>query len=76
MSWWSCLKSFIKPSNGSSTLPPLQDGDDLFEDEQCKADILNNYFRDKTILDKTLHRLLMRRAFSPHKLDSIVTSAT
>jgi hypothetical protein len=76
MSWWSCLKSFIKPSTGSSTIPPLQDGDDLFEDEQCKADILNNYFRDQTILDENPTQIIEEEELSPHKLDSIVTAAT
>jgi hypothetical protein len=76
MSWLSCLKSFIKPSNDSSTIPPLQDGDGLFEDEQCKVDIINNYFRDQTILDENPTQIIEEEEPSPHKLDSIVTSAT
>jgi hypothetical protein len=42
-SWWSCLKSFIKPCS-SSSIPPLQNGDILAEDEKTKADILNDFF--------------------------------
>ncbi|XP_053388703.1 uncharacterized protein LOC128551811 [Mercenaria mercenaria] len=52
-SWWACLKSFIKPaSSSSSSIPPLQDGDDIAEDDQMKADILNDYFRDQTLLSE------------------------
>jgi hypothetical protein len=69
-------KIFYKPSNGSSTIPPLQDGDELFEDEQCKANILNNYFRDQIILDENPTQIIDEEELSPHKLDSIVTSTT
>jgi hypothetical protein len=75
-SCWSCLKSFIKPSNGYSTIPPLHDGDNLFEDEQCKADIFNNYFRDQTILDENPTHIIEDEELSPHKLNSIFTSST
>ena len=43
-SWWTCLKSFIKSSSNSSSIPPLQDGDDTIEDEVTKANILNDTF--------------------------------
>ncbi len=51
-SWWATLKSFIKPSS-STSIPPLQSGDDIVSDVSLKANLLNNYFRDQTLLDET-----------------------
>jgi hypothetical protein len=47
---WSCHKSFIKPC--SSSIPPLQNGELLAEDEKTKADILNDYFIDQALLNE------------------------
>ena len=50
--WWKTLKSFIKPSQSTCTsIPPLQLNDQVFSDEQDKADILNNFFTTQTVLD-------------------------
>ena len=50
--WWRTLKSFIKPSQSTCTsIPPLQLNDQVFSDEQDKADILNNFFTTQTVLD-------------------------
>ncbi len=37
-SWWTTLKAFIKPcSSSSSSIPPLQSGDDIVDDASLKA---------------------------------------
>ncbi len=51
-SWWTTLKAFIKPFS-SVSIPPLQSGDDIVSDASSKANVLNNYFRDQTLLDDT-----------------------
>jgi hypothetical protein len=48
--WWSCLKSFIKPSNSSCSIPPLSDNDKVFTDNFHKANLLNDYFVSQTLL--------------------------
>ena len=50
--WWKVLKSFIKP-NQSSSIPPLNKDGVTFEDDNDKANILNDYFADQTSLDET-----------------------
>ena len=49
--WWPTLKHFISPGQ-KSTLPPLQSNDELIIDDFEKANLLNDYFRDQTILDE------------------------
>lgn len=49
-SWWKTLKNFIKPSQNAS-IPPLQLNDQVFSDDQDKADILNHFFTAQTVLD-------------------------
>ena len=50
--WWKTLKSFIKPAQSTCTsISPLQLNDQVFSDEQEKADILNNFFTTQTVLD-------------------------
>ncbi len=51
-SWWTTLKAFIKPFS-SVSIPPLQSGDDIVSDASSKANVLNDYFRDQTLLDDT-----------------------
>ena len=48
--WWPTLKHFISTSQ-TSTLPPLQCNDELVTDDTEKANLLNDYFRDQTLLD-------------------------
>ena len=48
--WWSLLKSFISPNNQSSC-PPLEKGGLVYSDEKEKANVLNDFFRDQTLLD-------------------------
>ena len=50
--WWSTLKHFISP-NIKTTIPPLEFDNYIYTDEHDKANILNNFFRNQTILDET-----------------------
>ncbi|MEW8542945.1 MAG: endonuclease/exonuclease/phosphatase family protein, partial [Candidatus Thiodiazotropha sp.] len=48
--WWSTLKKFINPST-TSTIPPLQVNDNVLTEDEDKANLLNDYFRDQTIIN-------------------------
>ena len=48
--WWPTLKLLIS-SGQNSNLPPLQSNDELIIDDLEKANLLNDYFRDQTLLD-------------------------
>ncbi len=47
--WWSTLKYFIC-ENENKTIPPLQHDGLIIDDDIEKANILNNFFRDQTLL--------------------------
>lgn len=44
------MKSFMKPSTAASTIPYLQDDDDIAEDKYYTPNIPTKFFRDQTIL--------------------------
>ena len=48
--WWSLLKSFISPSSQASS-PPLEKDGLVFVEEVEKANVLNDFFRDQTLLN-------------------------
>lgn len=48
--WWSTLKGFISPGKVKS-IPPLKSDDNIITECTEKANLLNNYFRDQTIID-------------------------
>ena len=48
--WWTILKSFISPYSKSS-IPPLEADGVVYSDEMEKANVLNDFFRDQTLLD-------------------------
>ena len=48
--WWPTPKYFIS-SGQKSTIPPLQSNGDLIIDDTEKANLLNDYFRDQTLLN-------------------------
>ena len=48
--WWSTLKNIISGGHKAS-IPPLENDGTIFSDDLDKANILNNYFRDQTIID-------------------------
>ena len=47
--WWSILKTFISP-NSKFSVPPLDHNGIVYTEEEEKVNILNNFFRDQTIL--------------------------
>ena len=48
--WWATLKYFISPTKPTS-IPPLNSNDIIVNDATEKANLLNNCFRDQTILN-------------------------
>ena len=48
--WWSTLKSDISPTN-SSSIPPLENNGQTYTDNLDKANLLNNYFREQTLIN-------------------------
>ena len=48
--WWPTLKYFIS-SGQKLTIPPLQSNGDLIIDDTEKANLLNDYFRNQTLLN-------------------------
>ena len=71
--WWKTLKKFIKPSQNTS-IPPLQHNDEVFSDDQDKADILNHFFTAQTVLDDRGATLPTAAARGNFSLDSISLS--
>ena len=50
--WWTTLKSVISP-NSKCSVPPLQTNGMTVSDELEKANVLNDFFRDQTLVDDT-----------------------
>ncbi len=73
-SWWATLKCFICPSS-STSIPPLQMNDDIVSDESEKANLLNNFFRDQTLLDETSITLPELSQLQHMPLENSVSSA-
>ena len=48
--WWTTLKSFINPGKTSS-FPPLQVNDSVLSDDGDKANLLNDNFRNQTVIN-------------------------
>ena len=48
--WWSTLKSVISPTN-SSSIPQLENNGQTYSDNLDKANLLNNYFREQTLIN-------------------------
>ena len=49
--WWTTLKFFISPTTNSS-IPTLEQGGIIYSDDTDKANLLNNFFRDQTLLNE------------------------
>ncbi|MCG8034058.1 MAG: reverse transcriptase family protein [Candidatus Thiodiazotropha taylori] len=49
--WWSTLKYFINPASTSS-IPPLEYNDNVYTEENDKANILNEFFQSQTVLNE------------------------
>ena len=48
--WWKTLKYFISP-NKTSGIPSIQYNNSIITDEIEKANLLNNYFREQTLIN-------------------------
>ena len=49
--WWKLLKYFIAP-NSKSSITPLKTNGQIYAEECDKANILNDFFKDQTLLDE------------------------
>ena len=49
---WSTLKTVISP-NRSNYFPPLDNDGQIISDDIDKANVLNDYFRDQTLINDT-----------------------
>ena len=73
--YWKTLKSFIKPSQTSS-IPPLQHGTEYIADTTDKANLLNIFFAEQSILDDHLATLPDFTELEGPTLDSIIFTPT
>ena len=73
--YWKTLKSFIKPSN-SVTTPPLLHENTYVADSDEKANLLNSYFVEQTVLDEHLANLPEPDDINAPTLNNIVFSPT
>ena len=81
--WWSTLKSFITPTTKSS-IPTLEKDGHIYSDDTDKADLLNNFFRDQTLLgdsnaqlpniDCNVNSLLSYLVIIPTEVESVLKS--
>ena len=71
--WWRVLKGFIKPEQ-ASTPPPLVKDDIVHSDETEKANILNDFFAEQTVLNEINASLPADSPQPPYGLDSLSTT--
>ena len=82
--WWSVLKAFLSQNN-SSSIPPLEKDGIVYSDETEKANLLNDFFRDQTLInDKdavlpdifpyTIHTPLQSIVLSPDEVKEVLKS--
>ena len=79
--WWSTLKTFISPSSKTS-VPTLEKDGRVYNDDTDKANLLNNFFRDQTLLDDTnaqvphidcnVDNLLSNLVITPTEVESVL----
>ena len=68
--WWKTLKQFIKPDQ-TNIIPPLNKDGLIYSDEIDKANILNNYFTEQTLLDDSQASLPQTMTTPTYNLDSL-----
>ena len=81
--WWSTLKAFITTSQNSS-VPTLEKDGNIYSDETDKANVLNNFFRDQTLLNDQNARIpniacyvnsfLSNLVITPPEVESVLKS--
>lgn len=80
--WWTILKTFISP-NSKSSIPPLEVDGTVYSDELDKANVLNDFFRDQTLLDEhnatlpdippyTVNNILNSIVLMPEEVESVL----
>ena len=79
--WWSTLKTFISPTSKSS-VPTLEKDGHIYSDDTDKANLLNNFFRDQTVLDDShanvpnincyANSVLSNLIFTPVEVESVL----
>ena len=71
--WWKTLKHFIKP-NQTDVIQPLNKNGQIYTEEKEKANILNNFFTEQTLLDDSQATLPQTVKNTTYKLDSIIVT--
>ena len=71
--WWKTLKHFIKPDQ-TDVIPPLNKNGQIYTEEKEKANILNNFFTEQTLLDDSQATLPQTVKNIKYKLDSIIVT--
>ena len=71
--WWKTLKHFIKPDQ-TDVIPPLNKNGQIYTEEKEKANILNNFFTEQTLLDDSQTTLPQTVNNTTYKLDSIIVT--
>ena len=82
--WWTTLKTVIA-HNISTSIPRLQNSHSVSHDDLDKANILNDFFRDQTVIDEsnavlpqidayTINLNMYSLHFSPVQIESVLKS--
>ena len=71
--WWKTLKHFIQPDQ-TDVIPPLNKNGQIYTEEKEKANILNNFFTEQTLLDDSHATLPQTVKNTTYKLDSIIVT--
>ena len=71
--WWKTLKSVIKPDQTSS-IPPLNREGIIYCNDNDKANILNQYFIEQTVIKEENATLPTTLPLPAHKFDSITVT--
>ena len=71
--WWKTLKHFIKPEQ-ADVIPPLNKNGQIYTEEKDKANILNTFFTEQTLLDESQATLPQAVTNTTYKLDSIIVT--
>ena len=72
--WWKNLKCFIEPSQTSS-IPPIKGNGTIYSDNADKANLLNNYFTERSSLGDSNATLAVDLDLSDFTLNSISVTA-
>ena len=58
----------------TNSIPPFSKDDKIYSDDNDKASIFNDVFRDQTLLDDSQAALPQTKPLPAHKLDSVITT--